>query len=127
MPYHAWYDEHAQVLELSPGQMLSWPLNAPHRVENLDCLNVSMTVSFSDREISRLQQVNLANGLLRNRLGYEPRSRATSGPGYWSKAVIQKALRDSRWVKRERQARRVVDFRLDAARPGEIIDMEGVA
>lgn len=123
MPYATWYDEHAEVFELAPGQMLSWPLNAPHRVENLDCLNVSMTVSFTDTEIHRLQSVNLANGLLRHRLGYAPKSRAIAGPSYWSKAVLQKALRNSEWVKRQRSARRIVDFRLDAAVPGQIVDM----
>ena len=34
LPYAPWYDAHAQVFDLEPGQMLSWPLNAPHRVEN---------------------------------------------------------------------------------------------
>ncbi len=92
LPYEPWYDEHARVLDLEPGQMLSWPLNAPHRVENLDCLNVSMTVSFTNEEIHRLQNLNLANGLLRHRLGIAPKSRSISGPSYWSKAVLQKAL-----------------------------------
>ena len=127
LPYEPWYDEHARVLDLEPGQMLSWPLNAPHRVENLDCLNVSMTVSFTNEEIHRLQNLNLANGLLRHRLGIAPKSRSISGPSYWSKAVLQKALRNSRWVKRERHARRVVDFRLDGANPGQIIDAQAAA
>ena len=124
MPYASWYDAHAKVLDLEPGQMLSWPLNAPHRVENLDCLNVSMTVSFNDESIRRLGNVNLANGLLRHRFGYAPKSRAITGPAYWSKAVLQKALRGSRWVKRERSARRAVDFKLDASRPGQILDLQ---
>ena len=123
MPYAPWYDGHAQVFDLEPGEMLSWPLNAPHRVENRDCLNVSMTVSFNDETIRRLQHVNLANGLLRHRLGYTARSRAVSGPAYWSKAVLQKALQNTAWVRRERKARRVVDFRLDAAQPGRILDL----
>lgn len=25
LPYKPWYDEHARVLDLEPGQMLSWP------------------------------------------------------------------------------------------------------
>ena len=127
MPYAEWYDQHAQVLDLEPGQMLSWPLNAPHRVENLDCLNVSMTVSFTTEEIDRLQKINLANGLLRHRFRVQPRSRAIKGPSYWGKVVLQKVLRDGQWVKRERSARRKVDFRLDAAAPGQIIDLAGAA
>jgi hypothetical protein len=33
IPYKEWYDAHATVLDIGPGQMLSWPVNAPHRVE----------------------------------------------------------------------------------------------
>ena len=32
---------------------------------------------------------------------------------------MQKLLRDSSWVKRERSARRPIDFRLDTAQPGK--------
>lgn len=127
MPYAPWYDEHAQVMDLAPGQMLSWPLNAPHRVENLDCLNVSLTVSFTDESIRRLQNVNLANGLLRHRFGLSPSSRAITGPAYWSKAVLQKVMRDSGWVKQERKMRRSVDFYLDGTAPGQILDLPAAA
>ncbi|MCE4222453.1 hypothetical protein HCU64_01700 [Methylobacterium sp. C25] len=127
MPYAPWYDEHAQALDLAPGQMLSWPLNAPHRVENLDCLNVSMTVSFNDESIRRLGKVNLANGILRHRFGYQPKSRAITGPSYWSKLLLQKAMRNTSWVKRERSIRRMVDFRLDAEAPGEIVELKVAA
>jgi hypothetical protein len=123
MPYAPWYDEHARIFELAPGQMLSWPLNAPHRVENLDCVNVSMTVSYTSEDIRRAQIVNLANGILRHRFGVAPRSSGIAGPAFWSKAVLQKLLRDSSWVKRERKVRRPIDFRLDPRRLGEIVDL----
>ena len=123
IPFSEWYDRHATVFDLEPGQMLSWPLNAPHRVENLGTLNVSMTISYLDESIRRAQMVHLANGLLRHRFGYRPRSRAISGPAFWSKAVLQKLLRDSAWVRRQRHARRPIDFSLRspvAATPGEL-------
>ena len=123
MPYEAWYDEHAVVFDLEPGQMLHWPLNAPHRVENHDCLNISMTIEYWTDEIARSHKVNVANGLLRHKLGREPRSRRLEGPGFWAKNVLQKAMRDSGWVKQQRKARRPVDFRLDPMRPGAILDL----
>ena len=46
MPYADWYDRHTQVFDLEPGQMLNWPLNAPHRIENLNTINTSTTVSY---------------------------------------------------------------------------------
>jgi len=127
VPYEPWYDAHARIFDLEPGQMLTWPLNAPHRVENLDSVNISMTVSFVNDAIRRADIVSIANGLLRHRFGQQPKSRSTSGPSYWGKAVLQKVLRDSNWVKRERKARRTIDFRLDAAQPGKIVDLPKAA
>ena len=113
IPYAGWYDEHARVFDLAPGQMLYWPLNAPHRVENLEGVNVSMTVSFSTRGTRRREVLHLANGLLRHRFGIEPKSTRIEGMGFLAKAVLQKLLRDSAWVRRQRAARRQVEFQLD--------------
>ncbi len=125
--YEPWYDKYAKVFDIGPGQMLNWQLNAPHRVENLDTFSVSMTVSYTNEAIRRAQIVNLGNGLLRNRFGYRPKSRNIRGPSYLAKKVLQKLVRDSKWVKRERNARRVIDFRLDAGQPGKIIDLPKAA
>jgi hypothetical protein len=107
--------------------MLNWPLNAPHRVENLGSVNISMTVSYVNDAIRRAEIVHLANGLLRHRFGYQPKSRNLRGPSYFAKAVMQKLYRDSGWVKRERKARRPTEFRLDAARPGHVVDLPKAA
>jgi hypothetical protein len=127
IPYAAWYDKHAQVIDLEPGQMLNWPLNAPHRVENLGTVNISMTVSYVNDDIRRAEIVNLANGLLRHRFGYQPKGRALRGPSYLAKAVMQKLQRNSKWVKRERSARRPIDFRLDETDLGKIVDLSRAA
>jgi hypothetical protein len=113
MPYAPWYDEHARVFDLTPGQVLSWPLNAPHRVENLDGVNISMTVSFSSPEYRRRDVVHLANGLLRHRFGIAPQSTRIEGAGFFAKAVLQKLMRDSGWVREQRAMRRKVEFKLE--------------
>ena len=88
------YDTSYRVpYDLEPGQMVYSPTNAPHRVENEDCLNISLTLDFLTEPIRRAQIVTLANGLLRHRFGWQPHSRSTQGPSYWAKAVLQKALR----------------------------------
>jgi hypothetical protein len=127
LPYKDWYDDHAKVLDIGPGQMLGWQMNAPHRVENLDTFSVSMTISYTNDEIRRSEIVHLANGMLRHRFGYTPKSRNLRGPSYFAKAVMQKLLRDGKWVKRERDARRPIDFRLDAEYPGKIVDLPKAA
>jgi hypothetical protein len=86
-----------------------------------------MTVSYVNDAIRRAEIVHLANGLLRHRFGYQPKSRNLRGPSYFAKAVMQKLYRDSGWVKRERKARRPTEFRLDATRPGHIVDLPKAA
>lgn len=103
--------------------MLNWPLNAPHRVENLDTVNISMTISYVNDDIRRAQILHLANGMLRHRFGYTPRSRSIRGPTFFAKQVMQKLLRDGKWVKRERAVRRTIDFRLDESDLGKIVDL----
>jgi len=86
-----------------------------------------MTVSYGNDEIRRAQIVHLANGLLRHRFGYTPKTSNLRGPSFFAKKVLQKLVRDSKWVKRERNARRAIDFRLDAAEPGKIVDLPKAA
>lgn len=124
VPYEPWYDEHALVMEIGGGEMLHWPLNAPHRVENLDCLNVSMTTEYWTEYVRRRQMINMANGILRDKLGVTPRSVATSGPGFWAKAALQAGVRRSGLLKKARRARRPIEFRLDPQVPGQVVDIE---
>lgn len=123
MPFDNWYDAHAKVFDFTPGQMLHWPLNAPHRVENLDTVNISMTISYTNEQIRRLQMVNFTNGLLRHKFGYKAKSRSIAGPSFLAKRLLQRALRNSSWLRRERTRRQSVDFKLDSAKLGDIIDL----
>ncbi|MEQ1578853.1 MAG: cupin-like domain-containing protein [Hyphomicrobium sp.] len=127
VPYDPAYDANAQVFEIGPGEMLHWPLNAPHRVENLDCLNVSMTTEYWTENIRRAQMVNVANGLLREKMKLAPRSRATSGAGFWAKAALQAGVRRSGLLKKARKAKRPIEFTLDKTDLGRIIDLPKAA
>mgnify|MGYP007089524400 CR=1 FL=1 len=104
--------------------MLHWPLNSPHKVDNHDCLNVSVTTEHWTPEIRRSQMVNVANGVLRQRLGITPGSRAMSGPGFWGKALLQAAWRRSPWARQEQRRHRPIDFRLAREAPGCLLDIE---
>jgi hypothetical protein len=123
IPYRNWYDEYAQVFEFEPGQMLWWPHTAPHRIENHDCLNVSMTVDFATETVRRTQMVIMGNALLRQRLGWTPRSRAISGAAFWAKALLQKALRNSSWQKSKAATHRRIQFRLQRAAGSGAVDL----
>lgn len=120
--YHAWYDDYAQVFDLGPGEMLHWPLNGPHRVENHDCLNVSMTTEHYTDEIRRMYAVNFANGVLRNRFGVAPKSRETHGAAFWAKAALAVAWRGL-GLHKKHAYRKVIDFRIAPDRDSKIMDI----
>ena len=124
IPYREWFEDYARVhQDFVPGQMVHWPLFAPHRVENYDCLNVSMTLEFTTSTMMRTQIVNLANGALRAKFGRSPRSRAISGPVFWTKAALWASLRKSSWLKKARSGHTKIDFLLDRRAPGGIADV----
>jgi len=127
MKYDTSYDQSALVFEIGGGDMLHWELNAPHRVENLDCLNVSMTTEHWTESIRRSQMINMANGILRHKAGVTPSSRATEGAGFWAKAVLQAGVKRAGLLKKERKARRPIQFKLDPEHLGEIIDIREAA
>lgn len=85
--YQSWFDDYADVHELQPGQMLTWPLYWPHRVENLDCLNISVTMEHWTRDIWKSYAVHYGNGVLRRTLGARRLSVDTSGLGVYAKAL----------------------------------------
>jgi hypothetical protein len=127
MRYEPEYDKHAAVFDIEGGEMLHWPLNAPHRVENFDCLNVSMTTEYWTEAIRRNQMINTANGILRQKAGLTPRSRKTSGAGFWAKAALQAGVRRAGLLDKTRKAVRPVEFVLDKQQLGRVIDLPKAA
>jgi hypothetical protein len=123
VPYEPWYDRFARTYELEPGQLVYWPLMAPHRVENHDCLNISMTIEFSSDAIRRVNRVILANGLLRQRLGWTPRSQTASGPSFWTKVAMAQMLRRWSSSKAREAASRKVEFQFERADSRAAVDV----
>ncbi len=127
MPYHEWFDAYAQGFDLEPGDMAHWPLNAPHRVENYDVLNVSITSEHWSRTIARKHHVNMGNGLLRHRYGRTAKSRSIEGVSYLAKAALQKLSHRSAWLAKQRAGKRPIEFRLDPAVRGGVLPLDPAA
>lgn len=72
VPYTRAFDADAQVVDLEPGQALTWPLYAPHRVENLDRFCVSLSMDFQTWSTRLRNGALYTNAVLRSR-GAEPR------------------------------------------------------
>jgi hypothetical protein len=113
LAHERWYDDHALTFELEPGQMLHWPLNAPHRVENQDCVNVSMTSEYWAADARANHVINMANGTLRHRFGMAPTNRQTSGPAFLAKRALNAAVARTGWLDKVRTANKPIEFTLD--------------
>jgi len=74
IPFEKDYDRYAQVYDMKPGDLLVWPLNAPHRITNSDSLNVSLSVPFGTALGEQRAQLYQANRFLRTRFGLPTRS-----------------------------------------------------
>ncbi len=117
----AW-DAEAAAIDLEPGWALSWPQNAPHRVDNLDSLNVSITTDYYTPAAQRKYGVYYANGLMRRRLGWQPRSTATDGIGALAKCAAAVAMKKL-GVHRQAERDMMQSFVLDLSQPGAIDEL----
>lgn len=88
MRYQAWFDECATAVDLNPGEMLTWPLYAPHRVQNHDCLNISVTMEHWTPSIWNAYAVHYGNGVLRRTLGLQNTSTRYEGLHVYPKAAL---------------------------------------
>jgi len=114
MPYEPWFDEHALVYDLEPGQMLHWPLNAPHRVENFDCLNVSFTTEHWSDDLRTSYGVHYANGVLRGVTGARSLAHQTRGLAAYAKLGFAGLVKYS-GLRRRKERKFRIDFQVDPA------------
>lgn len=127
MPFEPWFDDYATVYELTPGTMLHWPLNGPHRVVNADMLNVSFTTEHWTDELRRSYAVNYANGIIRKATGTTAAlSQNTEGLGYLAKLALAGAVKFSP-LNPQKLKRYEVDFRVAPGQPDSIRDIPGYA
>lgn len=78
LPYKPEFDQKAESFLLTPGCVVSWPHNAPHRIQNLD-MNVSLTTSFRAPFQQRRALVQKANRYILRNLGIQNRSMREDG------------------------------------------------
>jgi hypothetical protein len=103
VPYSPSFDQHAKVFDLEAGDAVAWKQQAPHRVDNLDGLNVSITTSYYTPEAQRFYGVVFANGAMRRLLGVTPTSRNTTGVAAMAKCAFAAGVKYSGLLKsRER-------------------------
>ena len=120
--YDEAWDKEADAVVLEPGKALSWQLNAPHRVDNLDGLNVSITTDYFTPYAQRKYGVYYANGVMRRKFGMEPSSTNASGLGAYAKCAAALAFKKA-GVMKSSERTMMSTFRLDPENIGQIIDI----
>ncbi|MFN3228261.1 MAG: hypothetical protein ACK41P_00235 [Asticcacaulis sp.] len=72
IPFNPDWDQDAATVTLTPGKMLTWPQNGPHRITNGPMMNVSVSTEFMTPTALWRANVLYANGVLRRRHGLKP-------------------------------------------------------
>lgn len=123
LPYDTHFDEAAVVYDLEPGQWLTWPQNAPHRVTNLDSVNVSLSTEHFTHQSRWRARVYTANRFFRTRLGMRNLSTREHGAGAWVKTVVHRIARkaglDPIQIKSHKPS-----FRVDPHAPNGVVTLE---
>ena len=65
LPYRRDMDAAAQVFDLKPGMAIAWPQHAPHRIENQDSFNVSLSCDYLTWRARVTNGAHYTNGVLR--------------------------------------------------------------
>lgn len=119
--FQEWYDDYATIYDLEPGEMLHWPLNCPHRVDNYDCMNVSVTTEHWTDALRNKYAVNFANGMLR-KMGMNNLDRGTRGLKFYTKLALAGAVKFS-GIQRKDVKPYTVDFAVDPNAPDGVKDI----
>jgi hypothetical protein len=91
----AW-DADAQHVVLTPGVMVTWPQNAPHRVSNGAMMNVSLSMEFMTPAALFRANILYANGLMRRWWGLDPKVQTRPGPAALAKLALARAQKTVR-------------------------------
>lgn len=100
LPYKRHFDDSAKCFVLKAGDVISWPIHSPHRVENIT-VNLSLTCSYSSRKSQRLNAIHCANYFILKKLGLENCSTSNKGIVSIAKAYTYLILNKLRFFKHE--------------------------
>lgn len=91
--YDPAFDQAATKVLLKPGMVANWPQTAPHRIDNGDMVNVSLSVEFQTFDAVVHANALFANGVLRRTYGRDPAIEREGRFGKLSKAALARAFK----------------------------------
>ena len=119
VPYDSSWDKYALVFDAEPGQLITWPQLTPHRVTNLEGLNVSLSTEHKNARARRRLNVHQANHLLRSVFRRSPRHAEVDGFLAHAKQALARAIRYSSKLTSKKQTQFVYpkSFVVDPSQP----------
>jgi len=124
IPYTEEYDKAAQVFDLQPGDVVSWKMQAPHRVDNIEGLNVSLTTAYYTPMARRQYGVIYGNGVLRRLFGMTPKSMKPTGIAALTKCALAVAVKQS-GILEANEREFVTTFKVDPEEKLGYVALEG--
>ena len=122
LPHDPSMEEETESFDLKEGEMITWALNRPHRVENQSYC-VSVTTEYSTHESRVKNAAMYTNAVLRQKFGLSPSWQSASQPEKYIKAGIGKILRRI-GILDTLQPEDMVSFTIDKSTPGFIRDVK---
>ena len=122
LPYEASMEKSAISYDLYDSEMVTWPLNQPHRVENKTYC-VSVTTEYSTPESTMKNAAMYTNAVLRRKFRLSPNWQSASKSEKFIKASAGKVLRKI-GVLDTLKAEDLVTFKIDKTVPGFIRDVD---
>lgn len=87
------FERDVQAMTLEPGMAITWPQNAPHRVQNTDTMNVSLSCEFMTLPALMRANAIYANGVMRRRFGLGPKLPQAPGLGLAARAALARVFK----------------------------------
>lgn len=122
LPFDPAFDAAAEVHDLEPGEWMTWPQNAPHRISNLEGLNVSLSTEHFTPQTRRRARVHIANRFLRLRAGLHGLSQREDGAGAFAKVAIHRIARQL-GLDRTASKQHRPTLRIDPDAPGGVVPL----
>ena len=117
VPFQKSWDARAECIDLHPDEVICWPHNAPHRVVNIEGLNVSLSTIHETDETDRRKLIYCANRFFRNKTPLPFRSVREDGLGAYLKRQAFRTVRRAGLVHTPPRRVYLSDLRIDASAP----------
>jgi hypothetical protein len=126
VPYDPDWDKYALVFDAEPGQLLTWPQHSPHRVSNLEGLNVSLSTEHKNPRAIRRINVHQENQFLRHKLGLGCTSSSVDGVTAHVKQAVARAVRACDKIRGDQpeQFEYPISFKIDPEAPLGYVDLD---